>query len=69
MKNLKVRELILDIAEVDETRNPFAIALKMVKALHNKEISLEDFELLSGELQFWCVRFKIETSNEICSLF
>ena len=64
-----LRELMLDLCEVGETMNAYGYALKMMKALSNKEITSEQFNLLSGSLQIHCRREKIETSNEICSLF
>jgi hypothetical protein len=69
IKNSTLRNLILDISEIDETQNPFAIALKMANALRNNEITSEQYDLLSGNLFLNCKRYNIETSNEICSLF
>jgi hypothetical protein len=70
MKNKNtLRELMLDLCEVGETMNAYGYALKMMKALSNKEITSEQFKLLAGDLQIHCQREKIETSNEICSLF
>ena len=69
MKNSTLRNLMLDISEMDETSNPFTIALKMMNALKNEEITSNQYELLAGDLQTECNRYKIETSNEICSLF
>jgi hypothetical protein len=64
-----LRELMLDLCEVGETMNAFTYALKMMKALNDKEITSEQFKLLAGSLQIYCQREKIQTSNEICSLF
>ena len=64
-----LRELMLDLCEVGETMNAFGYALKMMKALNDKEITSEQFKLLAGSLQIHCQREKIQTSNEICSLF
>lgn len=69
MKNSTLRNLMLDISEIDETTNPFEIALKMMNALENGEITSNQYLLLAGDLQTECNRYKIETSNEICSLF
>ena len=63
------RNFILEISEIDETTNVFGIALNMMKALKHGEITNRQFELLCGELQLECLRKKIPTSNEICSLF
>lgn len=69
MKNSTLRNLMLDISEIDETTNPFEIALKMMNALENGEITSNQYLLLAGDLQTECNRYKIETSNNICSLF
>lgn len=69
MKNSTLRELMLQISEMDETSNPFTIALKMMNALQNGEITSKQYLLLAGDLQIECERYRIETSNNICSLF
>ena len=63
------RELILDISEINETKNPFFIAQKLMVALRDGKINIKDYELLSNELFLECKRNNIETSCEICSLF
>lgn len=63
------RELMLQIACIDETRNPFQIALLMMNALKNGEISNEQFEYFSDELKRECQAFGISTKNEIVKLF
>ncbi len=63
------REFMLLLCEVGETMSAFAYALEMMISLKNDEITTKEFELLSGDLQLHCRRNKIETSNEICSLF
>jgi hypothetical protein len=63
------RTFILEISEIDETTNVFAIAYNMMKALKNGEITDRQFELLCGELKLECLRQNLSTSNEICSLF
>ena len=63
------RELILDISEIDENSNAFAIALKMAKALNKGEITSTQYESLSKQLFYECKRNNVNTSNEICSLF
>jgi len=63
------RNLILEISEIDENTNVFSIVKNMMIALRNGEITNRQFDLLSGELQLECLRQKISTSNEICSLF
>ena len=70
MENLKtLRELMLDLYEVGETMNAFGYALKLIKALTKKEITFEQYDRLCGTFQIYCQREKIETSNQICSLF
>lgn len=73
MKNSTLRELMLQISEIDETRNPFGIALQMMYALKNDEITSKQYDLLAGSLEIECARYGIPTShklnNEVCSLF
>lgn len=69
MTTSTLRELMFQISEIDETKNPFRIALNMTIALKNNQISNEQFELLAGDLFKACKIYNIETSNEICSLF
>jgi len=63
------RNFILEISEIDENTNVFAIAYNMMKALKNDEKTNRQFDFLCGELQLECLRLNIQTSNEICSLF
>lgn len=69
MKNSTLRDLMLQISEIDETKNPFNIALQMMEALKNDEITSNQYDLLAGDLQMACLRYHYDTSNEICSLF
>lgn len=69
MKNSTLRELMFQISEIDETKNPFEIVLQMMNALRESEITFEQFKLLFGNLKMECQRYNISTSNEICSLF
>lgn len=64
-----IRELMLQVSEVEETKNPFAVVKNMMTALNNNEITSEQFELLGGTLQMNCRRYNIPTENEIISLF
>jgi hypothetical protein len=68
MKNLTLRDLILDINEIDENRNPFSIARKMVIAIKNNEIDSRQFELLTGTFYQTCGREKIHIPNQVCQL-
>lgn len=63
------RELILQIACIDETRNPFKIALEMMGALKNGEITEAQYEYFADELQRECRANGIPTENEIMKLF
>jgi hypothetical protein len=62
------RNFMLEISEINENTNVFAIAYNMMKALKNGEITNKQFELLCGDLQLECLRQNLPTSNEICSL-
>lgn len=69
MKNSQVRELMLQIAEIDQNSNPFSIAKNLVQALGNDQITASQYEMLVNDFQRECKYFKLETRNEICSLF
>jgi hypothetical protein len=69
MKNLILRDLMLQIEEIDETQNAFSIAYQIMFALQNDEITNNQYELLIGDLKMNCQRYKLPTANEICSLF
>ena len=64
-----IRELMLCLYEVGETLTSFEYAQLIMKALELDQITSEQFNLLSGELQMYCESENIPTSNEICSLF
>jgi hypothetical protein len=64
-----IRELMLQVSEVSETKNPFAVAKNMMIALNENQITSEQFELLTGTLEMNCRRCNIATENEIISLF
>ena len=70
MKNsTTLRNLMLDLCEVGESINSFGYASKLMKALKKNQITFNQFELLCGDLYLHCQKNKIETSNDICSLF
>ena len=69
MKNSTVRELMLQIAEIDENTNAFSFAKNLMCALKNDEITASQYEMLSNDFYRECKRFNVVTSNEICSLF
>jgi len=60
---------MLDLCEVGESISSYGYALKLMKALSANEITGKQFNLLSGDLYLHCQKNKIQTSNEICSLF
>ncbi len=64
-----IRELMLQVSEVSETKNPFAVAKNMMDALNKNQITSKEFELLSGTLHINCSKYNISTENEIVSLF
>lgn len=64
-----IRDLMLQVDEVAETKNPFAVAKNIMDALSHDLITLKEFELLTGTLQINCIRYKISTENEFVSLF
>jgi hypothetical protein len=69
MKNSILRDLMFQISEIDETQNAFSIAYQIMYALQQNEITNNQYELLIGDLKMNCIRYKLSTSNEICSLF
>lgn len=69
MKSSTVRELMLQIAEIDENSNPFSIARNLMQALGNDEITASQYEMLVNDFQRECKYYNLETRNEICSLF
>jgi len=70
MKNSStLRNLMLDLCDVGESMTAFGYASKLMKALRTNQITFNQFELLSGDLYLHCQKNKVQTSNEICSLF
>lgn len=69
MKNSEVRELMLQIADIDENSNPFSIARNLMQALKNDQITASQYEMLVNDFQRECKYYKLQTRNEICSLF
>ena len=69
MKNSILRDLMLQISEIDETQNAFSIAYQIMYALQQNEITNNQYELLIGDLKMNCFRYNLSTSNQICSLF
>jgi len=63
------RDAILEMIEVGESINVFGYALRLCVSLRMKTISFEQFDGLCKELKSYCEINKVETSNEICSLF
>ena len=63
------RELLLQISEIETTKDAFKVAYNMMIALRDDQITPEQYELLSGELQITCKEYNIGTQNELVSLF
>lgn len=63
------RDAILEMPEVGETISAFGYAYRLAISLRLNTITINEFDGLSKELECYCFRHKIETSNEICSLF
>ncbi len=63
------REAFLEMQDLTPDSNVFSFALKMMKSLKNCTITNDDFQWIGHELQNYCRREKIATSNEICNLF
>jgi len=69
MKNSTLRESMFQIAEIDENTNAFTFAKNLMYALKNDEITASQYEMLVNDFQRECIRYKVKTSNAICSLF
>jgi hypothetical protein len=63
------RDAILEMYEVGESINAFGYAYRLCISLRLNTITIKQFDSLSKELEFYCEKLNIETSNEICSLF
>jgi hypothetical protein len=64
-----LRDAILEMYEVGESINSFEYAYRLFISLRLNAITIEQFDSLSQQLKFYCKKFNIQTSNEICSLF
>lgn len=64
-----VRDAMLELPTVGESTNVFAYSLRLMLSLKHETIPPAQYKLLCGDLQLHCERNKIETSNQICSLF
>lgn len=63
------RDAILEMQEVGETINAFGYAYRLCISLRSETITFSEFDGLTKELEFYCQRNRVETKNEICSLF
>jgi hypothetical protein len=63
------RELLLQIADIENTADAFKVAYNMMKALRDEQITDKQYNMLSFELEMITKFQGIETKNEICSLF
>ena len=59
------REIIFDISEIEEHKNPFKIACKMMKGLRSGKITEKQYIGLSDELLFQCKKNNISTESEL----
>jgi hypothetical protein len=69
LKSLQARELMLQIADMDENSNPFLVAGSLMQALRYETITASQYEMLVNDFQRECKIYNLETRNEICSLF
>lgn len=69
LKSLQARELMLQIADMDENTNPFLVAASLMQALRYETITASQYEMLVNDFQRECKIYNLETRNEICSLF
>jgi hypothetical protein len=69
LKSLQARELMLQIADMDENSNPFLVAASLMQALRYETITASQYEMLVNDFQRECKIYNLETRNEICSLF
>jgi hypothetical protein len=63
------RDAILEMQEVGESINAFGYAHRLMVSLRTETITSSEFDGLIKELKFYCQRNRVETKNEICSLF
>jgi hypothetical protein len=63
------RDAILEMYEVGESISAFGYAYRLCISLRLNTITIKQFDSLSKELEIYCEKLNIETSNEICSLF
>jgi hypothetical protein len=63
------RDAILEMYEVGESINAFGYTHRLLVSLRLKTITGQQFDGLLNQLEWYCEKFKIETSNELASLF
>ena len=63
------RDAILEMYEIGESINVFGYAYRLCISLRLDTITMDQYDGLCKELDAYCRRENIETSNEIASLF
>ena len=63
------RDAILEMYEIGESINVFGYAYRLCISLRLDTITMDQYDGLCKELDTYCRRENIETSNEIASLF
>lgn len=63
------RDAILEMYEIGDTINVFGYAYRLCISLRLHTITIDQYDGLCKELDAYCRRENIETSNEIASLF
>jgi hypothetical protein len=63
------RDAILSMYDIGDTMNVFGYAHKLCISLRLETITPDQYNGLCSELMAYCYREKIETTNEVVSLF
>ncbi len=63
------RDAVLEMYEIGESINVFGYAYRLCISLRLDTITMDQYDGLCKELEANCNREKIETSNEVASLF
>jgi len=63
------RDALLEMYEIGESINVFGYAYRLCISLRLETITMDQYDGLAKELQAYCIRENIETSNEVASLF
>jgi hypothetical protein len=63
------RDALLEMQEVGESINAFGYAHRLMVSLRTETITSAQFDSLLNELEFYCQKNRVETRNELGSLF